>query len=95
MKNNYISYALGVMYGTMLMIACSVVTFAPGFGDIHGIVTDQTAVLPTGTGDNVPKSRGFDKRLLAITVLLTIIFLGGFFGYRYLKPWSESDSIKV
>ena len=58
-------------------------------------VTDQTAVLPTGTGDNVPKSRGFDKRLLAIPVLLTIIFLGGVFGYRYLKPWSESDSIKV
>ncbi len=30
--------AVGVMYGTMLMIAFSVVTFASGFGAIHGIV---------------------------------------------------------
>jgi TolB-like protein/Tfp pilus assembly protein PilF len=57
---------------------------APTRAQIH--MTDQTAILPTGTGDIVPKSRGIDKRLLAILVLLAIIVLGGFFGYRYLKP---------
>jgi TolB-like protein/Flp pilus assembly protein TadD len=48
--------------------------------------TGQTAVLPTGTGDVVPKPRGLDKRLLAVPFLLAIIVLGGFFGYRYFKP---------
>lgn len=51
-------------------------------------VTDQTAVLPSGTGDIVAKPRGFDKRLLAAPFLLAIIALGGFFGYRYFKPAS-------
>ncbi len=49
-------------------------------------MTDLTAVLPPGTGDIVPKSTGFDKRLLAAPFLLAIIVFGGFFGYRYLKP---------
>jgi TolB-like protein/Flp pilus assembly protein TadD len=49
-------------------------------------MTDQTAILPNGTGDIVPKSRGFDKRSLAVPLLLAIIVLGGFFGYRYFKP---------
>ena len=47
--------------------------------------TDQTAILPTGTGDVVPKPRGLNKRLLA-PFLLAIVVLGGFFGYRYLIP---------
>ena len=47
--------------------------------------TDQTAVLPTGTGDSIAKPRGLDKRLLAAPLLLAIIVLGGFFGYRYFK----------
>ncbi len=49
-------------------------------------MTDQTAILPTGTGEIVPRSRGLDKRLFAIPLLLAIIALVGFFGYRYLKP---------
>ncbi len=49
-------------------------------------LTDPTAVLPTGTGDIVPKSTGFNKLLLALPVLLAIIALGGFLGYRYTKP---------
>jgi len=49
-------------------------------------MTDQTAVLPTGTGNIVPRSYGFDKRLLAAPLLLAIIALGGFLGYRYFKP---------
>lgn len=47
--------------------------------------TEQTAVLPTGTGEIVQKTRGLDKRLLAAPFLLAIIVLGGFFGYRYLR----------
>ena len=49
-------------------------------------MTDQTAVLPTGTGDIAPKPSGFDKKLLAVPVLLAMIALGGFVGYRYFKP---------
>ncbi len=45
--------------------------------------TEQTAILPAGIND-VVKS-GFDKRLLAIPLLLVIIVLGGFFGYRYFS----------
>ena len=57
---------------------------APTRAQIH--MTDQTAVLPAGTGDVVPPPRGRDKRLLAVPFLLSIIVLGGFFGYRYFKP---------
>ena len=57
---------------------------APTRAQIH--MTDQTAILPTGAGDLVPKSRGSDKLLLAAPFLLAIIVLGGFFGYRYFKP---------
>ena len=63
-------------------------TAAPGEAatraQIH--MTDQTAVLPSGKDDVVPKPRGLDKRLLAAPFLVAIIVLGGFFGYRYLKP---------
>jgi TolB-like protein/Tfp pilus assembly protein PilF len=48
--------------------------------------TNETAILPTGTGEIIPKSTGFDKRLLAIPFLLMIIALAGFYGYRYFKP---------
>lgn len=63
-------------------------TAAPGEAPTRAQIqmTDQTAVLPMGTGDIVPRHRGFDKRLLAIPFLLAIIALGGFFGYRYFKP---------
>ena len=46
--------------------------------------TEQTAVLPSGINE-LPK-HGFDKRLIAAPLLLAIIVLGGFFGYRYFKP---------
>src|SRR5438445_10344319 len=58
-------------------------------------MTDQTAILPTGTGDIFPESRGLDKRLLAIPFLLAIIVLGGFFGYRYFAPTKQINSIAV
>ncbi len=74
-------------------------TAAPGEAPTRAKIntTDQTAILPTGTGDIVPKSRGFDKRLLAIPLLLAIIALGGFFAYRYFKSASteQINSIAV
>jgi TolB-like protein/Flp pilus assembly protein TadD len=68
---------------------------SPTRAQIH--TTDQTAILPTGTSDIVTKSRVFDKRLLAAPFLLAIIVLGGFFGYRYLKPagGGQIESIAV
>jgi TolB-like protein/Flp pilus assembly protein TadD len=63
-------------------------TAAPGEAPTRAQIpmTEQTAVLPIGTGDIVPKSTGFDRRLLAAPFLLAIIVLGIFFGYRYFKP---------
>ncbi|HVF48047.1 MAG TPA: hypothetical protein VNA17_10810 [Pyrinomonadaceae bacterium] len=46
--------------------------------------TNETAILPAKTGDVTPKARSLDKRLLAAPLVLAIIVLGGFFGYRYL-----------
>ena len=57
---------------------------SPTRAQIHAI--EQTAILPTGTGDIVPKHRGLDKRLLAALFLLALISFGGFFAYRYFKP---------
>ncbi|HEX3100154.1 MAG TPA: hypothetical protein VHQ01_00105 [Pyrinomonadaceae bacterium] len=48
--------------------------------------TDRTATLPACTGDIPVKPRGLDKRLLAAPLLLALVVLGGFFGYRYFKP---------
>ena len=53
--------------------------------------TEQTAVLPSGITD-VPRSNGFDKRLLLAPLALAVIVLGGFFGYRYFTP-SNSGQI--
>ena len=60
-------------------------------------ITDRTAILPTGTGDAVLKSRGHDKRRVAIPFLLATIVIGGFFGYRYFKSSSSGpiNSIAV
>jgi len=69
-------------------------TVAPGEAPTRAQIqmTDQTAVLPTGTGDAVPKPRGLDKRLITAPILLVMIVLGGLFGYRYFKP-AESGQI--
>ena len=55
--------------------------------------TEQTAILPAGIND--AGKRGFDKRLLAIPVLLGIIILGGFFGYKYFSQTNQIESIAV
>ena len=49
-------------------------------------MTDQAAVLPAGTGDVAPKVRGFDKRLIAASLLAVLIAVGGYAGYRYMGP---------
>ena len=56
--------------------------------------TDQTAVLPSGIAD-VQTSRAFDKRLLLAPIALTVIVLGGFFGYRYFTQAKQIESIAV
>ncbi len=72
-------------------------TAAPGEpptrAQIH--LTDQTAVLPSNTGDVLRKSRGFDKRLLFAPPVLVVIILGAFFGYRYITPAKQIESIAV
>ena len=58
-------------------------------------MTDQTAILPAGTGDIATKPRGFDKRLLFASLILAVMVLGGFFGYRYFEPAKQIESIAV
>ncbi|MFN0280331.1 MAG: tetratricopeptide repeat protein [Pyrinomonadaceae bacterium] len=56
-------------------------------------MTDQTAVLPSGISEGSKKS--FDKRLLFAPLALAVIVLGGFFGYRYVTPAKQIESIAV
>src|SRR5262245_37275853 len=57
--------------------------------------TEQTTASPTGI-DDLPRSRKFDKRLLAAPLLLAIIVIAGFFGYRYFASNTKQiDSIAV
>jgi TolB-like protein/Tfp pilus assembly protein PilF len=56
--------------------------------------TDRTAVLPSRVAD-VPERKSFDKRLLLAPLALAIIVLGGFFGYRYITPAKQIESIAV
>jgi len=67
---------------------------APTRAQVH--TTDQTAIS-TGIGGAADGHRGFDKRLLVLPVLLAIIVLVGFVGYRYFSsPTSKQiDSIAV
>ncbi len=78
---------------TAILHSTSVPGEAPTRAQIH--LTDQTAVLPASTSDIAPQLRGFDKRLLAAPFLLAIIILGGFFGYRYITPAKQIESIAV
>lgn len=56
--------------------------------------TDQTAVLPSGTVD-IPE-KGIGKRLLLAALVLSVIVLGGFIGYRYFMANSGTiNSIAV
>ncbi len=72
-------------------------TAAPGEAPTRAQIqlTDLTAVLPTGAGDIVPTPRGFDKRLLFAPLVLAVIVLGGFFGFRYVTQAKQIESIAV
>jgi TolB-like protein/Tfp pilus assembly protein PilF len=54
-------------------------------------MTEQTAVLPAGTGDVAAKPHGFDKRLIAAPLLAVLIAVGGYFGYRYLGLFGSTQ----
>ncbi len=78
---------------TAILHSTAVPGVAPTRAQIH--MTDQTAVLPTGTSHIVPISTGFDKRLLAVPLVSVILVLGGFFGYKYFSPTTQIESIAV
>ena len=65
---------------------------SPTKAQIH--TTEQTAVLPSGFAA-VPNAKGFDKRLVFIPLALAVIVLGGVFGYRYVTPAKQIESIAV
>lgn len=46
--------------------------------------TELTDALPNGSAE-LPVSKSFDKRLLIVPVVLAVIAIGGFFGYRYFN----------
>ena len=77
---------------TAILHTTDAVADAPTRAQIH--TTEQTAVLPSGISD-LPK-RSFDKRLIAAPLLLAIIVLAGFFGYRYFgSNTKQIESIAV
>ena len=51
--------------------------------------TDKTAVLTSGIA--APSNRRFDKRLLIAPVVVAIVALGGFAGYRYFASGSTKQ----
>ncbi len=55
----------------------------------------KTAILPPATAGGSDSVRGFDKRLLFAPLALAVIVLGGFFGYRYITPAKQIESIAV
>ncbi|MEO8649260.1 MAG: hypothetical protein ABI539_08855 [Acidobacteriota bacterium] len=67
---------------TAILHTTDAVGDAPTRAQIH--TTEHTAVLPSGIAD-VPQ-KGFDKRLIAAPILVVVIALGGFFGYRFFRP---------
>ncbi len=86
---------LGEEPQTAILHATAAPGEAPTRAHIH--TTEQTAILPAGTGDVSGKPRGFDKRLIAAPLLGVLIAVGGYFGYRYLGPVGSAqiDSIAV
>jgi TolB-like protein/tetratricopeptide (TPR) repeat protein len=56
--------------------------------------TDNTAIMQSG-GDIVAKARSFDKLLILAPIALAVVVLTGFFGYRYLSPAKQIESIAV
>ena len=55
---------------------------------------EKTAVLPSHSS-GVPGSKRLYKRLIIVPLALAVIVLGGFFGYRYITPAKQIESIAV
>ena len=72
----------------------------PPSGGTSSGVTDETALntailQPSATAGGSDPVRGFDKRLLLALFALAVIVVGGFFGYKYLSPTKQIESIAV
>ncbi len=77
---------------TAILHTTDAVSEAPTRAQIH--TTEQTVLLPSGIAD-VPK-RGFDKRLIAAPILVVIIALGLYLGYRFFSTTiKQVESIAV
>ncbi|MEP6788252.1 MAG: tetratricopeptide repeat protein [Acidobacteriota bacterium] len=57
-------------------------------------LSDQTAVLPTGTTD-AATVRKFDMRLMALPMLLVVVLFAGYAGYRYFTSNKQIASVAV
>ncbi len=56
----------------------------------------KTAILqPPAIAGGSDSVRGFDKRLVLAPLVFAVIVLGGFFGYRYITPAKQIESIAV
>jgi TolB-like protein/Tfp pilus assembly protein PilF len=55
-------------------------------------ILQPPATVPTGRDTD---SRTFDKRLILAALVLAVIVLGGFFGYRYVTQPKQIESIAV
>ncbi len=77
---------------TAILHTTDAVSEAPTRAQIH--TTEKTAVLPSGIAD-VPQ-RGFDKRLIAAPILVIVIALGVYLGYRSFSTTTKQiESIAV
>jgi adenylate cyclase len=55
-----------------------------GATQAHILTTHKSSVRPSAAGDDT-NVKGFDKRLVAAPLLLAIVAVAGFLGYRYLR----------
>ena len=55
---------------------------------------DKTAVLPSGVSQT-HRIKGIGKRVLLASIAFVVILAGGYFGYKYLTPRPEIESIAV
>lgn len=56
--------------------------------------TDLTAVMPSGTV-GVPQAKGFDKRPVFALLAISVVLIGGLFGFRYVTQGKQIESIAV
>src|SRR6186997_2914588 len=78
---------------TAILSGSRPVGIAPGLPSATDPSESRTAFLqPTATA---VRPQAFDRRLLAIPLLLVILVPGAFFGYRYFAPAKQIDSIAV